>query len=282
MAERIAFQIAGAIANTQFFSERNQAEEALRKSEEKFRELYDNAPTGFQEFDTEGRISSINRTHLEKMGYSFEEMIGQPVWKFTVEEEMSRQSVLARLSDAKPLAQGLERTFRRKDGTTFPVSIQQRALRNADGRITGIRSTIQDITDHKRAEEEKAALQEQLRQSQKMEAIGQLAGGIAHDFNNLLTVIKGYSQLSLFELPEDAPLRGNIDEIQKAADRAADLTRQLLAFSRRQILEVKVLDLNTLLKNLDKMLRRVIGEDIELVTHLGSDLGRVKADPGTD
>ncbi len=113
-----------------------------------------------------------------------------------------------------------------------------------------------------------------------MEAIGRLAGGIAHDFNNLLTVIKGYSQLSLLGFKEGDPLRGNLEEIKNAADKAADLTHQLLAFSRRQILELRVLDLNTLLQNLDKMLRRVIGEDIELVTILAEDLGRVKIDPG--
>ena len=131
-----------------------------------------------------------------------------------------------------------------------------------------------------RSEEEKTALQEQFRQSQKMEAVGRLAGGIAHDFNNLLTVIKGYSQLSLLDLKESDILWGNIQEIQKATQRAADLTRQLLAFSRRQILDLKVLDLNTLLKDLNKMLRRIIGEDIELVTLLAEDLGRVKIDPG--
>ena len=139
---------------------------------------------------------------------------------------------------------------------------------------------MRDITERKRAEEEKTALQEQFRQSQKMEAVGRLAGGIAHDFNNLLTVIKGYSQLSLLDLKESDPLWGNIQEIQKATQRATDLTRQLLAFSRRQILDLKVLDLNTLLKELDKMLRRIIGEDIELVTLLAEDLGRVKIDPG--
>jgi nitrogen-specific signal transduction histidine kinase len=123
-------------------------------------------------------------------------------------------------------------------------------------------------------------LEEQFRQSQKMEAVGRLAGGIAHDFNNLLTVIKGYSQLSLLDLRESDILWGNIQEIQKATQRAADLTRQLLAFSRRQILDLKVLDLNTLLKDLNKMLRRIIGEDIELVTLLAEDLGRVRIDPG--
>jgi CheY-like chemotaxis protein len=125
-----------------------------------------------------------------------------------------------------------------------------------------------------------AAVQEQFRQSQKMESIGRLAGGIAHDFNNLLTVIKGYSQLSLIELKEGDPLRGNLEEIKGATDKASDLILQLLAFSRRQILEMRVLDLNTVLRNLNKMLHRVIGEDIELVTRLADDLGRVKVDPG--
>ena len=113
-----------------------------------------------------------------------------------------------------------------------------------------------------------------------MEAIGRLAGGIAHDFNNLLTVINGYIHLSLLDLNADDPIRGNIDQIQGAANRASNLTRQLLAFSRRQILEFKVLDLNTVLRDLNKMLRRVIGEDIDLVAILGADLGKVKIDPG--
>jgi signal transduction histidine kinase len=134
--------------------------------------------------------------------------------------------------------------------------------------------------ERNRTEEEKKALQEQLRQAQKMEAIAQLAGGIAHDFNNLLTIIKGYSQLSLLGLEEDDPLRGNLNEMGKATDRASDLIRQLLAFSRRQILEVKVLDVNSIIRNLEKMLGRIFGEDIERTTLLAEDLGRIKADPG--
>jgi len=157
-------------------------------------------------------------------------------------------------------------------------------IRKLEGKMEQLEQVNQslekDITERKRAEEEAKALQEQLRQSQKMEAIGSLAGGIAHDFNNLLTVIKGYSQLSLMELKEGDPLKPNIEEVQKAADRAAGLTRQLLAFSRRQVMEMRVLDPNTLLRDLDKMLRRIIGEDIELVTQLADDLGTIKADPG--
>ena len=145
--------------------------------------------------------------------------------------------------------------------------------------MRGVIEYARDITERKRAEEEKLSLQEQLRQSQKMEAIGQLAGGVAHDFNNLLTVIKGYSQLSLLDLKENNPLWGNIQEIEKATQQGTDLTRQLLTFSRRQVLDFKVLDLNALLKGLEKMLRRIIGENIELVTHLEGNLGRVKIDP---
>ncbi len=139
-------------------------------------------------------------------------------------------------------------------------------------------SLIHEISERKQAAEEMLSLQGQLRQSQKMEAIGRLAGGIAHDFNNLLTVISGYGQLSLSLLHEGNPLRGNILEIQRATERAAALTRQLLAFSRRQILDMKLIDLNLIVQDIDKMLRRVIGEDIELVTVLANDLWKVKSD----
>ncbi len=137
-----------------------------------------------------------------------------------------------------------------------------------------------EITERKQAEEKMGSLQEQLRQSQKMEAVGCLAGGIAHDFNNLLTVIHGHCEISLLQLQGNNPLREDIVEIKKAADRAANLTRQLLAFSRRQIMEMKVIDLNSLLRELEKMLRRVMGEDIELVTVLDDHLGKIKMDPG--
>ena len=146
--------------------------------------------------------------------------------------------------------------------------------------LTAIANTVAGIIVRNRGEKEMAALQEQFRQSQKMEAIGQLAGGIAHDFNNLLTVISGYSEFSLRELQGDSDLRENLEEIKKAARRAADLTRQLLAFSRRQILEMEVLDLNTVLGDLDKMLCRMIGEHIELVITFSENLGRIKTDRG--
>ena len=280
LAQKVGNQIAGAIANVLLFAEQKRAEEALRESEARFKDLYDHAPLGYHEYDEKGRITKVNHTDEEMLGFSAEEMIGQFVWKFNAEEEDARQKVLSKLAGASPPGRNLERSYRRKDGTTFQVLIEDRLILDENGKIRGIRCTIQDITQWKKTREEVASLQEQLRQSQKMEAIGRLAGGVAHDFNNLLTVIKGYSQLSLMELHEGDPLKENIGIIQKASERAADLTQQLLAFSRRQIMEVKVLDLNTLLRDMEKMLDRIIGEDIELVTLLTEDLGRTRTDPG--
>ena len=137
-----------------------------------------------------------------------------------------------------------------------------------------------DLTEYKQAEEKVASLQEHLRLSQKLEAVGRLAGGIAHDFNNLLTVIMGNSEIALVGLNKKDPLAGNLKEICRAAERASDLTRQLLAFSRKQILEPKVLDPNKVIQGMETMLRRMIGEDIELLIHLEAGLGRIKADPG--
>jgi PAS domain S-box-containing protein len=220
------------------------------------------------------------------LGYSHEQFLGKRLWDIGLFRD------IAASQDSFQKLQG-ERYIRyehlpleTKKGQYIDVefvsniyqvdhkSVIQCNIRN----ITERKQT--NITEHKQAEEKMAALQEQFRQSQKIEALGSLAGGIAHDFNNLLTVIKGYSQLSLIELKEGDPLKESIEEIQKATDRAAALTRQLLAFSRRQVMEMKVLDLNTILKDLEKMLRRVIGEDIKLVTLLAEDLGSVKTDPG--
>ncbi len=146
-------------------TKRKMAEEALRRSEERFRVLFHEAPVGYHEFDSEGRITSVNRTELEMMGYSPEEMIGQFVWKFIVEEEAARESVLGKLAGTKPLSRGLERHFRRKDGSSFPVLIEENFLKDEEGKIKGIRSTIQDITERKRAEAEREKLIQELQEA---------------------------------------------------------------------------------------------------------------------
>jgi two-component system, cell cycle sensor histidine kinase and response regulator CckA len=161
---------------------------------------------------------------------------------------------------------------RRKDGTFFEERVTVSPVRDEGGETVNYIAVKQDLTHQKQ-------LEEQLLQSQKMEAVGQLAGGIAHDFNNLLTAINGYSDLALRRLQDEDPLRRCVEEIRKAGERAAALTRQLLAFSRKQVLQPVVLDLNSVVSEMEKMLRRVIGEDIELVTTLAERLGHVKADP---
>jgi nitrogen-specific signal transduction histidine kinase/CheY-like chemotaxis protein len=146
-------------------------------------------------------------------------------------------------------------------------------LRTTGGEVRAALSVTRDVTQHRR-------LEEQLVQSQKMEAVGRLAGGIAHDFNNLLTGILGYSDILRDGLADDDPLRADADEVKKAAERAASLTRQLLAFSRRQVLQPRVIDLNTIVEEMERMLRPLIGEDVELVTACSAEIGRVEADPG--
>ena len=255
---------------------RKRAEEQLSKL---FRAV-EQSPATVIITDTDANIEYVNPKFTQLTGYTLGEVIGKnPRILKSGETPPEEYKLLWETITSGREWRG-EFHNKKKNGEIYWELASISSIKNPEGLVTHFVAVKEDITERKRAEEERATLQEQLRQSQKMEAIGQLAGGVAHDFNNLLTVIKGYSQLSLNETKESDPLRGNIEEIKKASDRAADLTRQLLAFSRRQIMEAKVLDLNALLQNLDKMLRRIIGEDIELVTSLGENLGTVKADPG--
>ena len=256
-------------------------QEEVSKYTQQLQTLSENAPFGMVMIDKDGSYKYINPKFRELFGYDLNDIPDGKTWftKAYPDPTYRHQVISTWINDLEGLeSEGKRpRTFKVtcKDGTEKIINFIPVQLETGENLMA-----CEDITELKRAEEEKAALQEQLRQSQKVEAIGRLAGGIAHDFNNYLTVIKGYSELSRFELKEGNPLRGNIDEIQNAAERAASLTRQLLAFSRRQVMEIQVLDLNTVLRDLEKMLRRVIGEDIELITLLAEDLGRARADVG--
>jgi two-component system cell cycle sensor histidine kinase/response regulator CckA len=230
--------------------------------------------------DLEGKYLGCNRSFEKFFRQKREQIFGKSVDELSPTEfaDIYHEKDRALLQNRG--IQIYESVVKDTDGVVHNVIFHKATFLNMDGSVGGLIGAILDITDRKRAAEENAALQNQLRQSQKVEAIGQLAGGIAHDFNNLLTIIQGNSQLSLMDLHEGDPLRANIEEIRDAAKRAADLTRQLLAFSRKQILEMQVLDLNQVLQRLDKMLRRVIGEDIELTMFLPELIWKVKADPG--
>jgi two-component system cell cycle sensor histidine kinase/response regulator CckA len=166
-----------------------------------------------------------------------------------------------------------------KSGRKFPVSMRADAIKDDHGRIIGLIGIHTDITERKRAEEEKAKLEDQLRQAQKMEAIGRLAGGVAHDFNNMLSVIIGYTNLIKAQLPADEPLRKDILDIERAASRSKDITSQLLAFSRKQTIAPKILRLNEIIMMMQKTLARLIGEDIDLKFYPGNDLWKIKFDP---
>src|SRR2546427_2286292 len=184
-----------------------------------------------------------------------------------------RQRLLDRDSYTEREYDEVEATWKRKDGLLLTVQLSVRAVRNVASEVAYYETIVRDVTEQRR-------LQAQLMQAQKMEAVGRLAGGVAHDFNNLLTVIISYSDLLLEDLGRDDPKREDVAAVRKAAEGAAALTHQLLAFSRQQVLQPKVLDVNATVASTEKLLRRLIGEDIQLVAKLGSGLGSVKADPG--
>jgi PAS domain S-box-containing protein len=209
-------------------------------------------------------------------GYKAEEIGPDIAWRYGLIHPDERERVVADIraaADGGAASWSAEYRCRRADGSYAQVYDRGYVLRDADGRGTRMIGAMMDVTQRKQLEDE-------LRQAQKMEAVGRLAGGVAHDFNNLLTVITGRSAILLGRLKPDDPLRRSVEQIQKTADRAAGLTRQLLAFSRKQVLQRKVLDLNTTVEEISGMLHRLIGEDVELLLALGPRAGHVNADPG--
>jgi len=213
-----------------------------------------------------------------KLGYSREELQGGPVPEQVHPDD--RDALIAARAETFENGSGprVEYRFRLKNGEWRTLESTRSPVRNHRGEIEKIVIVSRDITDRKQAEELLRHRDEQLRQSQKMEAVGRLSGGIAHDFNNLLGVIIGYSESIEYRLTPNDPLRKSAEEIRKAGERAASLTNQLLAFSRQQVLQPQILDLNLLVSDMGKMLRRLIGMHIELSTDLAADLGKVKAE----
>ncbi|MGA7162197.1 MAG: PAS domain S-box protein [Bacteroidota bacterium] len=394
--------IKGILGTYENITEEKQTEESLTKSEQRFRELFDSAPIGYHEIDNNGRIVDVNRTELEMLGYLREEMLGKPVWLFVHDSESSRKRVEAKLSGELPPTKSAMRYYLRKDGTSFTTLMEERLLKNEQGKVTGIRTVIQDITERMRTEEalriseerfrttlysigdgvittdiqgivlqmnpvaesltgwseeqavgksvtevfniineesgisvenpvyrvlregiivglanhttliakdgvrrpiadsgapirdelgetigvvlvfndqtERRLLHAQLMQAQKMEAIGRLAGGVAHDFNNVIAVILGYAKLIEHAISPLDPIARKVQAIISAAERSADLTRQLLAFARKQVVAPVVLNLNDALTSLQSMLTRLVGEDVTLTLKPGKDLWNVKID----
>jgi PAS domain S-box-containing protein len=249
---------------------------AIPEGEAKFRALMESASQAIVGINHKGKIEIVNSKAEEIFGYARDEMIGQRLEMLlpdAVREAHSghREGYFAR-PHARPMGIGMDLAGRRKNGQEFPVEISLNYVE-----VGGHALAISFITDIG----ERLRLEGQLRQSQKMEAIGQLAGGVAHDFNNLLTIIQGYSAMSLEGLDPADPSREPFEEIERAAVSAAALTRQLLTFSRRQVVRPRLLNLNTAISQVEKMLRRTIGEDVDLIYAAGENLYQIRADPGS-
>jgi PAS domain S-box-containing protein len=247
------------------------AQEALRRSETNFRSLVTNAPYGICRCDSSGSLLSANPAFAQMLGYASPNELRSENLANLYADSHDWFALADYFRSLQPFT-GVSAEWKRKDGRSIVVRISGRAIRNKNREIF-FEFFTEDVTVRR-------ALELQLRQAQKMEAIGRLAGGIAHDFNNLLMVISGYCEFLLAAGGQDSAVRGPAKEIANAANRATSLTRQLLAFSRKQMLMPKVIDLNAVLTENLRMLTRMIGEDIDLVMIPAADLGAVKADPG--
>ena len=253
-------------------------EKALRKSEKKYRFLVQNASSIIMRWNTKGNFTFINEYARTFFGFNKKELIGHPLTATIIPPGESGGRDLNKMigdiiADPEKFVINENENIT-KNGVRKWLQWSNKPIYNESGEISEILSIGTDITEQKK-------LEEQLRQAQKMEAVGRLAGGIAHDFNNLLTAINGYAELILLSLDEKDPIRADLAEIKKAGSRAALLTEQLLAFSRRKILKPGVFNLNNLIADLENMLRRIIGEDIEMKAVLEKDIKNIKADPGS-
>jgi two-component system cell cycle sensor histidine kinase/response regulator CckA len=248
-------------------TERKEVEKSLKL----FRGLLDHVRDSIEVIDPQtGRFVNGNEKSWSNLGYARNELFSLTVPD--IDPLITRTVFTSNMQRLRETGETLllESIHRRKDGTTFPVEVSAQLIQY-DKKKEYVVAIVRDITERKR-------LEDQFRQAQKMEAVGQLTGGFAHDFNNLLTVINGYCQILLTAADPGDPKREELEQIKVAGERAANLTCQLLAFSRRQILQLRVVDLNALVTNLDKMLQRVLSEDIELKAALSPNLGGVKAD----
>ena len=265
-------KLVGAVVTFLDISDRKQAEQALRQAEQKYRKLFENATYGIFLSKPDGTLLDVNPGLVTMLGYSSrEELLTRNLNRDIYEDPAVRASILAQYGPSGRV-DGSEVKWKRKDGKIIAVRMSGGAVRGENGLFDHFEVIVEDITERRN-------LEDQFRQAQKMEAVGLLAGGISHDFNNLLSVILGNAELFL-ENTQSGVQQHYGEEIKKATHRAAQLTRQLLAFSRKQVLNPTILDLNTIVHDVGKILQRLIGEDVQIVTGLETGLGSIRADRG--
>jgi two-component system NtrC family sensor kinase len=265
-------ELVGAVVTFLDISDRKRAEQALRQSEEKYRGLFENATYGIFQSKLDGALLDVNPALVAMLGYSSkEELLTRNLNRDIYEDPADRRSILDSYGPSRRV-NGVEVNWKRKDGKIIVVRISGGAFRRQDGSFSHFEVVVEDITGRR-------SLEAQFRQAQKMEAVGLLAGGISHDYNNLLGVILGNADLLLETTPTGVQ-QHHAEQIIKATRRAAELTRQLLAFSRKQILYPVILDLNAVVRDVGKILQRLIGEDVQIVTDLETSLDSTRADRG--
>jgi PAS domain S-box-containing protein len=252
-------------------------EHAARRSERHYRTLFETVTDGIFLVSRDEKVVEGNRAACRQLGYTREELLGMPLTQLVPPEALDHLAEVQREVAAKGFVR-VDASHRRKDGTIYPVELTV-SMTEVDG-APAFMAVTRDVTERRRAEEDRRRLEDQLQHAVKMESIGRLAGGVAHDFNNLLTAILGNVEIANHRLRRKESVEDLLGEVREAAVSAAGLTRQLLAFSRRQIVEPRLVDLNDLIAHMHKMLVRLIGEDIELRTLPGQGLATVRVDPG--
>jgi PAS domain S-box-containing protein len=256
-------------------------EQKVKESEGKYRDLYDNAPDGYISLDEDGVIVEVNRTFLDMIGYSRGEIVRRMPFKNLLSSESAQicNIVFPEFKKGGRM-RNLELTVIKKDGAPLPVTMNASAVFDADGRLLVCRSVIRDISEKRKMDDEKRKLQQQLFQSQKLEALGTLAGGIAHDFNNLLASIMGYASLAKAELPLDHAVYRHVDIIETASVRASELTQQLLAFAKGGKYDAKPNDVNAIVREVEALLSRTIDKNITLELQTAEGLYQAVCDAG--
>jgi PAS domain S-box-containing protein len=260
----------------QDITEMKEAEETLRQSEIKYRQIFESIEDLYYEADMQGLIKVLSPSAFRLSGYQPEELMGKPVYSVYANPN-DRARILEEIGK-KGYVCDFEVLLKKKSGDLVPTSVSAKLILDQQGRPIGLAGTLRDVSHRKQAEREKLRLEEQLRQSQKMEAIGLLAGGIAHDLNNLLAPIFGYAEMLQAEMPSEDSRRNDLGEIVKAGERARRLIQQLMTFGRKQTLEMTPIDLNLVMAELSSRVRQALRENIQLEVNLGALSGMVRAD----